>query len=480
MRARRPSSHDDMDGMESSATLSGKHSSSSRDNNYHRYLNSNHAPSDLMNVNDLSSSSHHHHHHHHHRRSSTMGSSKSHRSLGSSSGSSKNRDVGSRRHRKLSRDHSSPGTSHPLSHPDRSMLTYTRDVSGAPMETSVATISAPPPGPMESSSRTPIPRSTPIISKDAPVVTTITTPCVGVESKRCGRIDSHEASIDVTSEEENMDDDGVSTTKQPGCSDINTATTTITEADMDTTASTPSVTTASVPSGSGGAQCYLENRSKSISRSVQTDPEPCAKDSGKTETREQLRVAISPRESGNSSRKVPTISGIKREMRLPESGISMKRKAVMEAISEILKKMYANTEKGRLPGSFKGRFSSEFTCDSDMREILHSKTTMTGYGSEEDPDKSGPCEADASNALSSDVANLSKVKLQEHQQIMDKVASLKWQMQNKRALRMAKRKGERSACGWMEALNCDMPGGKPKAIDCNGFCGLKRGFLLAD
>ena len=166
---------------------------------------------------------------------------------------------------------------------------------------------------------------------------------------------------------------------------------------------------------------------------------------------------------------------------MPDSGISMKRKAVMEAISEILKKMYANTEKGRLPGSFKGRFSSEFTCDSDMREILHSKTTMTSYGSDgDDHDKSGSGDPRNSNGHGSGAANLSKAKLEEQQQLKDKVANLKWQMQHKRALKMAKRKGERSPCGWMERLNCDMPDNEPKTISRSGFCGMKRGFLLAD
>ena len=159
----------------------------------------------------------------------------------------------------------------------------------------------------------------------------------------------------------------------------------------------------------------------------------------------------------------------------------MKRKAVMEAISEILKKMYANTEKGRLPGSFKGRFSSEFTCDSDMREILHSKTTMTSYGSGlDDPTKTNPGEGSSGSLADGHDAALSKTKLKEQQQLKDKVASLKWRMQHSRAIKMAKRKGERSPCGWMEALNCSMPGDELKPIKRSGYCGLKNGFLLAD
>ena len=158
----------------------------------------------------------------------------------------------------------------------------------------------------------------------------------------------------------------------------------------------------------------------------------------------------------------------------------MKRKAVMEAISEILKKMYASSDKGRLPGSFKGRFSSEFTCDSDMQEILHSKTTMTSYGSEiEDPDRKGSgSDRDTSNTPEN--ALISKAKYEENEQLKGKVAHLKWRMQQHRALRKAKRKGEKSACGWLEALNCDMPIHPTKEREQTGFCGLKRGFLLAD
>lgn len=151
----------------------------------------------------------------------------------------------------------------------------------------------------------------------------------------------------------------------------------------------------------------------------------------------------------------------------------------MEAISEILKKMYANSDKGRLPGSFKGRFSSEFTCDSDMSEILHSKTTMTSYNSEtEDADKAGDGHTHSPIA---DPALMSKAKYEDNEQLRDKVAHLKWRMQHHRALKMAKRKnGERSPCGWMEALNCSMPGSPPTARERTGYAGMKRGFLLSD
>lgn len=207
------------------------------------------------------------------------------------------------------------------------------------------------------------------------------------------------------------------------------------------------------------------HRAKTVSRSVQTEPESSGSSSS-SRGREE-------RES--SGRRV----GSKREMKLPDSGVNMKRKAVMEAISEILKKMYANSDKGRLPGSFKGRFSSEFTCDSDMSEILHSKTTMTSYNNEmEDVEK--PSDRPSHSSVA-DPALVSKAKYEENEQLRDKVAHLKWKMQQRRAVKMAKRKsGERSPCGWMEALNCNNPGSPPSARERTGYAGMKRGFLLSD
>ena len=213
---------------------------------------------------------------------------------------------------------------------------------------------------------------------------------------------------------------------------------------------------------------HSQSRARTVSRSVQTDPEAGVSSSSSSSSRSREERESSGRRAGS-----------KREMRLPDSGVNMKRKAVMEAISEILKKMYANSDKGRLPGSFKGRFSSEFTCDSDMSEILHSKTTMTSYNSEmeesEKPGSEGPTHSSVA-----DPALVSKAKYEENEQLRDKVAQLKWKMQHRRAIKMAKRKGERSPCGWMEALNCNMPGSPPTARERTGYAGMKRGFLLSD
>ena len=328
-------------------------------------------------------------------------------------------------------------------------------------------ISAPPP--MDTPTHAPIPRATPIISKDAPVLAPPSPPCHEVATVDDTKGDlsdkpaspmacsTGEESMEISTDPPKLTGSTPSTTTKAACCEM----TTCAGDDVNSsphTAGTPANEgePASTDGGSSGS-----SKNKSVSRSVQTDPEPLPREKRDTVPRSTLR-----RDKASS----------RREVKLPESGISMKRKAVMEAISEILKKMYANTEKGRLPGSFKGRFSSEFTCDSDMREILHSKTTMTSYGSEGEGSKAGG--RDGGSDLPR--PHISKARLEEHQQIKDKVADLKWRMQHKRALKMAKRKGERSPCGWMEALNCDMPRGEPKPLLRSGYCGLKRGFLLPD
>lgn len=169
------------------------------------------------------------------------------------------------------------------------------------------------------------------------------------------------------------------------------------------------------------------------------------------------------------------------ETPVSDSGISMKRKAVMEAIGEILKKMYTQRAKGKIPGSFKGRFSSEFTCDGDMREIIHSRTTMTSYGDSDTASGSGIRGRDSAGAGSSDKP-LTQSKFEENETLRNKVAMLKWKMQHCRAERKAKRKrsDKPSPCGWMEAIDCDISTPPPKIRRKTGVCGFKRGFLLAD
>ena len=169
------------------------------------------------------------------------------------------------------------------------------------------------------------------------------------------------------------------------------------------------------------------------------------------------------------------------------SGISMKRKAVMEAIGEILKKMYAQRAKGKDPGTFKGRFSSEFTCDNDMQEIIHSRTTMTSYGeagaSSKDPDCPGSSSRRSRMGHSSmNYGHLTKARYEENETTRSKVEELKWKMQQQRALRKQKRErtDRPSPCGWMEAIDVDLQAPPPKMRKKTGFGGFKRGFLLSD
>lgn len=154
----------------------------------------------------------------------------------------------------------------------------------------------------------------------------------------------------------------------------------------------------------------------------------------------------------------------------------------MEAIGEILKKMYAQRAKGKIPGSFKGRFSSEFTCDGEMREIIHSRTTMTSYGNTGRCHHSSQAGGDSSKHPSADSSHCTQSKLEENETLKHKVAMLKWQMQNSRALRKMKRKRSNmpSPCGWMEAIDCDASSPPPKIRKRTGLCGFKRGFLLTD
>ena len=329
------------------------------------------------------------------------------------------------------------------------------------METAVA-VAAPP------AIETPIPHITPIISKDAPVVTATISPQPRRILTRVIKDARHpkgleSARISQLSAEESME---IATTVAKSES--------ISES-TEHSISLPTDSPDSPPNLGSGSNTAPSGSSKSISRSVQTDPEVTEKDSNQSTPDSRIELY-----SPSRDRKLAVSS--RRDAKLPENGVSMKRKAVMEAISEILKKMYANTEKGRLPGSFKGRFSSEFTCDSDMREILHSKTTMTSYGSDgDDLDIGGSCDGDVGGAFgggSRGSGDLSQAKLEENQSLKDKVASLKWKLQHKRAMKIAKRNGVKSPCGWMEMLSCNFPGAEPKPIERTGYCGMKRGFLL--
>ena len=79
---------------------------------------------------------------------------------------------------------------------------------------------------------------------------------------------------------------------------------------------------------------------------------------------------------------------------------------------------------------------------------------MTSYNQSEmeESEKSG-----SEGTTHSSVADPALISKAKPEQLRDKVAQLSWKLQHTRAIKMAKRKGERSPCGWMEALNCNMP-----------------------
>ena len=95
--------------------------------------------------------------------------------------------------------------------------------------------------------------------------------------------------------------------------------------------------------------------------------QPFLSDGGPSSYSPASSIAVDSMEEPSSSSSLRS-RAVHSEPRLPDSGISMKRKAVMEAIGEILKKMYASSEKGRLPGSFKAVSYTHLTLPTN-REV---------------------------------------------------------------------------------------------------------------
>ena len=177
-----------------------------------------------------------------------------------------------------------------------------------------------------------------------------------------------------------------------------------------------------------------------------------------------------------------------RETPPTNNGISMKRKAVMEAIGEILKKMYSQRSRGKSPGTFKGRFSSEFTCDNEMQEIIHSRTTMTSYGggvSSRDPTCSSSRRSRMGHAsnMGGVCGQLTKARYEENETTRSKVELLKWKMHQQKQIRRQKRERpvDTPTFGLVEgAIDFDLHAPPSKLRKKTGFAGLKRGFLLSD
>lgn len=156
----------------------------------------------------------------------------------------------------------------------------------------------------------------------------------------------------------------------------------------------------------------------------------------------------------------------------------------MEAIGEILKKMYSQRSRGKSPGTFKGRFSSEFTCDNDMREIIHSRTTMTSYGGRGSSRDSAPqCSRRTKTGQlpGGGCGHVTKARHEENETTRSKVEHLKWKMQQQKMMRCKRRNHEEDLLPPCEGAAIDMDLHAPATkIHKTGFAGLKRGFLLSD
>lgn len=214
------------------------------------------------------------------------------------------------------------------------------------------------------------------------------------------------------------------------------------------------------------------------------------------------RVIKKARRSGSNHSKIQSSQSdhqweeLKRLREAPptNNGISMKRKAVMEAIGEILKKMYSQRSKGKSPGTFKGRFSSEFTCDNEMQEIIHSRTTMTSYGGGVSPRDHTSSHSSSrrprmthSSHMGNGCGHVSTARSEENETTRSKVELLKMKMQQQRMSRKHRR--EQSDCETSsssieleESSQIDMSLEAPptKIRKKNGFGGFKKGFLLSD
>ena len=231
-----------------------------------------------------------------------------------------------------------------------------------------------------------------------------------------------------------------------------------------------------------------------------TNPQPSSSSSGRT-IKKARRSSNS--KGGSSSSKLPRIQLSQAEWeefkRLREtpptnSGISMKRKAVMEAIGEILKKMYSQRSRGKSPGTFKGRFSSEFTCDNDMQEIIHSRTTMTSYGGGASPRDPTSCSSRRSKTGHSlhnvgGCSQLTKARYEENEATRSKVELLKWKMQQQKLKRQRRQDSDLAddgSCSSSQgtlvegAIDVELQAPPTKIRKKTGFGGLKRGFLLSD
>jgi len=76
---------------------------------------------------------------------------------------------------------------------------------------------------------------------------------------------------------------------------------------------------------------------------------------------------------------------------------------------------------------------------------------------------------------------LTKSKFEDNQRLREKVEDLRHKMATERARKKARRSNGASPCGWLEkSIQTYPPSSIPSLQQRQGYCGLKRGFLLAD
>ena len=109
-------------------------------------------------------------------------------------------------------------------------------------------------------------------------------------------------------------------------------------------------------------------------------------------------------------------------------------------------------------------------------EILNNKTGKVTYQVKQNQDMLKLSQADRHASI------LTKSKFEENQKLREKVALLKQKMAVERSKKKAQRGAGHSPCGWLEKSLQKHSQSSPlvHVQKRQGYCGLKRGFLLTD
>ena len=146
--------------------------------------------------------------------------------------------------------------------------------------------------------------------------------------------------------------------------------------------------------------------------------------------------------------------------------ISARRDTIKHTLYEMLNRMFPDgiqtlqEVKGLRPGG-----------------ILNNKTGKVTYQVKHNQDMIKLSQADKHASV------LTKSKFEENQKLREKVALLKQKMAMERLKKKAQRGGGHSPCGWLEESLQKHSQCSPALVHVKkrqGYCGLKRGFLLTD